>query len=171
MFIRNYLRFFTMLAAVGGFLCAAHRGIARPQDVAFNTVNLSSTNIGKINITDVKFSGIAIGEVRVQFISDSLVRLELKGPEGFEDRNTFHVVDRSGPTPDWAGLGFDETNGVVDLKTTGYIVRVPMHLVSTADSKAIPHFTDPVSLDGVSVLSTNGDVLYRYDGHLENNHW
>ena len=41
------------------------------------------------------------GNVRVQFLSGSLVRLEVKGPAGFENRNTFHVVNR-----DWPGTGF-----------------------------------------------------------------
>jgi alpha-glucosidase (family GH31 glycosyl hydrolase) len=34
------------------------------------------------------------GDVRVQFLSETLVRLELRGSHGFEDRNTFTVVKR-----------------------------------------------------------------------------
>ena len=41
---------------------------------------------------------ILVGNVRVQLLSDSLLRIELKGPAGFEDRETFHVVNR-----DWPG--------------------------------------------------------------------
>ena len=44
---------------------------------------------------------IVVGKVRVQLLSGSLVRLELRGPEGFENRATFHVVNR-----DWPGTAF-----------------------------------------------------------------
>jgi alpha-glucosidase (family GH31 glycosyl hydrolase) len=95
-----------------------------------------------------------VGNVRVQLLSDSVVRLEVKGPAGFEDRKTFHVVDR-----DWYGpsnVSTQTNSDTVEIRTTGYIVHVPLNATS---------------LDGVTVLSTNGDVLYRYDGKLENNRW
>ena len=38
-----------------------------------------------------------IGRLRIQALSASLVRLELQGPRGFEDRASFHVVERSWP--------------------------------------------------------------------------
>mmetsp|Transcript_100953 Transcript_100953/g.301187 ORF Transcript_100953/g.301187 Transcript_100953/m.301187 type:complete len:811 (-) Transcript_100953:162-2594(-) len=38
-----------------------------------------------------------LGNVRVQALSASLLRIELKGPRGFEDRPTFTVVDRGFP--------------------------------------------------------------------------
>eukprot|EP00929_Paragymnodinium_shiwhaense_P061784 TRINITY_DN30879_c0_g1_i1.p1 TRINITY_DN30879_c0_g1~~TRINITY_DN30879_c0_g1_i1.p1 ORF type:complete len:772 (-),score=157.04 TRINITY_DN30879_c0_g1_i1:278-2593(-) len=37
---------------------------------------------------------IILGETRVQALSPTLLRVELKGPRGFEDRPTFTVVDR-----------------------------------------------------------------------------
>ena len=99
---------------------------------------------------------LVIGNVRIEPISDSLVRLELKGPEGFEDRQTFHIVNHDY----WPGIAWEgerlTNNGVTELRTAGYIVRVPLNATS---------------LDGVTVLSTNGDVLYRYDSKLENNRW
>ena len=66
--------------------------------------------------------GVVTGNVRVQLLSDSLVRIELKGPAGFEDRETFHVVNR-----DWPGTAFAvETNsGVVEIKTANYVVAIP----------------------------------------------
>ncbi len=97
--------------------------------------------------------GMVVGGVRVQLLSDSLVRIELKGPAGFEDRKTFHVVNR-----DWAGTTFAvKTNsGVVEIKTTDYVVAVPQA---------------GVTLDGVRVESAGGHELYSYDGKLENNRW
>lgn len=42
-----------------------------------------------------------MGELRVQLLSPTVVRLEVRGPNGFEDRPTFTVVER-----DWPGVPF-----------------------------------------------------------------
>jgi alpha-glucosidase len=96
---------------------------------------------------------VVVGNVRVQLLSDSLVRLELKGPEGFENRKTFHVVNR-----DWPGAAFSvKTNsGVVEIRAADYSVQVPQNAAS---------------LDGARVLSPDGAELYHYDGNLENSRW
>ena len=39
-------------------------------------------------------SSVTVGDVRVTAISPTVVRVEPKGPQGFEDRTTFTVVDR-----------------------------------------------------------------------------
>src|ERR1043165_3474215 len=70
---------------------------------------------------------IVVGSVRVQCLSKSLVRLEVQGPTGFEDRETFHVVDRN-----WAGVS-SSTNvalGEVRISTPNYLVRVPAGVTS-----------------------------------------
>lgn len=41
------------------------------------------------------------GDIRVQFLSDSLIRLEQRGPRGFEDRPTFTVINRK-----WGGVPY-----------------------------------------------------------------
>ena len=41
-----------------------------------------------------------IGDVRVQPLGPHLVRIEQRGPAGFEDRETFTVVERTGPEVD-----------------------------------------------------------------------
>jgi len=96
---------------------------------------------------------VTTGNVRVQLLSDSLVRLELKGPAGFENRNTFHVVNR-----DWPGTIFSvQTNsGFIEIRAENYFVRVPQN---------------GISLDGIGIFSTAGAELYRYDGKLENGKW
>ena len=96
---------------------------------------------------------IVIGSVRVQLLSDSLARLELKGAEGFEDRNTFHIANRN-----WSGTRFTtETNATeVVIHTTHYVVRVPQNAQS---------------LDGVRVESAAGATLYKYDAGLTNSAW
>src|SRR5580692_11684812 len=72
---------------------------------------------------------VVVGNVRVQLLSGSLVRLELRGPTGFEDRNTFHVLNRN-----WPGIEFS-TNveaGEIVIKTPDYLVHVPENAMSLA---------------------------------------
>jgi len=96
---------------------------------------------------------IVVGKVRVQVLSGSLIRLELRGPEGFENHATFHVINR-----DWPGMAFTTHTdaGNVVIRTANYTVRVPQNANS---------------LDGVRVESSSGQLLYTYDGKLENNQW
>lgn len=98
-------------------------------------------------------SSVITGNVRVQLLSDSLVRLELKGPEGFENRKTFHIVNR-----DWPDAKFEvTTNGsIVEIQTANYTVDVP---------------ENATSLDGVQAKSADGQTLYQYDGVLNNSVW
>jgi Glycosyl hydrolases family 31/PA14 domain/Domain of unknown function (DUF5110)/Domain of unknown function (DUF4968) len=98
-------------------------------------------------------NSVITGNVRVQFLSDSLVRLELKGTEGFEDRPTFHIVNRR-----WPGSKFQvSTNGnTIQIQTANYLVDVPQNANS---------------LDGVQVKSTDGQTLYQYDRALNNSVW
>ena len=96
---------------------------------------------------------VVIGNVRVQLLSDSLVRIELKGPRGFEDRPTFHVVNRAWPGA--ACTAAVEGNEHV-LRTRQYVVRIPQNAVA---------------LDGIRVESADGRTLYAYGGKLENSVW
>jgi hypothetical protein len=51
-------------------------------------------------LANAVFAGESIvGNVRVQALSPTLVRIEQKGQKGFENRNTLTVVNR-----DWAGI-------------------------------------------------------------------
>lgn len=58
------------------------------------------------------------GDLRVQFLSSSLVRIEQKGPKGFEDRPTFTAVGRS-----WTGTPYQKKNRY--LIADGYTVVLP----------------------------------------------
>ncbi len=60
------------------------------------------------------------GDLRVQFLSDSLVRIERKGPKGFEDRSTFTVVGRS-----WSGTPYRKQGD--NLVAKGYTVALNGH--------------------------------------------
>jgi hypothetical protein len=98
-------------------------------------------------------NSIVVGNVRVQLLSASLVRLELRGPAGFEDRNTFHVLDRN-----WPGIKFSTNAEAAEIviKTPDFFVRVPQNAMSLA---------------GVRVESPEGKTLYTYTSKLENSEW
>jgi alpha-glucosidase (family GH31 glycosyl hydrolase) len=104
-------------------------------------------------VSNAEPASFTTGNVRVQFLSGSLVRLEAKGPAGFEDRATFHVINRDG-----SGTVFSvQTNSDgVEIRTENYRVRVPLNAGS---------------LDGVSVMAPDGTRLYQYAGPLENSRW
>lgn len=96
---------------------------------------------------------ILVGNVRVQLLSASLVRLEQCGPSGFEDRSTFHVASRN-----FSGTTYSSNvlSGQVVITASNYVVRLP-----EAAS----------SLSGIEVDSPSGQVLYHFTGVLTNSIW
>jgi alpha-glucosidase (family GH31 glycosyl hydrolase) len=86
-------------------------------------------------------------------LSGSMVRLEVAGNEGFEDRNTFHVVNRN-----WPGTSFASNlvSGMVVITTPNYVVNVPQ---------------GATALNGTCVASPAGQVLYQFNGMLNNSVW
>lgn len=58
------------------------------------------------------------GDLRIQFLAPTLVRIEQKGPKGFEDRPSFTAVGRS-----WTGVPFKKQG--LNLVTAGYTVVIP----------------------------------------------
>lgn len=98
-------------------------------------------------------NSVIVGSIRVQCLSDSLVRLEVAGPIGFEDRETFHVVNRNWPGTAWAS---NLVSGEVRISTTNYVVRVS------------PGAT---SLSGVSITTPSGQTLFQGGGSLSNSVW
>ncbi|HTQ52491.1 MAG TPA: TIM-barrel domain-containing protein [Candidatus Acidoferrales bacterium] len=109
--------------------------------------------IAQTGIAEPGSADVVVGKVRVQLLSGSLVRLELRGPEGFENRSTFHVVNR-----EWPGTAFATNTdaGNVVIRAANFTVRVPQNAMS---------------LDGAQVEDASGQLLYAYDGKLENNRW
>ncbi|HUJ09088.1 MAG TPA: TIM-barrel domain-containing protein [Verrucomicrobiae bacterium] len=117
------------------------------------SVSLAILSQALIAVGAAPLPNVVSGDVRVQLLSDSLVRLEQKGPSGFEDRATFHVVNRN-----WPGTAFTtHTNSdEIVVSTMNYVIRVPK---------------DAKTLDGIRVESASGQRLYSYDGALENSRW
>eukprot|EP01052_Picozoa_sp_SAG31_P025602 SAG31_NODE_2253_length_6075_cov_2.406459_2_plen_859_part_00 len=79
---------------------------------------------------------VTLGNVRVQALSPTLLRVEPKGPHGFEDRTTFMVTSR-----EWEGINISKrTDG--RLSTAHYDVRIS-------------------STGGIVVTSPAGELLYN----------
>ena len=91
---------------------------------------------------------LEVGRVRVQALSPTLVRLEVKGPKGFEDRSTFHVQERSWPGAPLRRL--ESPQGVV-LRSRHWAVRLPR---------------DAKDLKDLAITDERGAVLYSGDGRL-----
>jgi hypothetical protein len=87
------------------------------------------------------------GDLRIQFLSSTLVRIEQKGPKGFEDRPSFTAVGRS-----WTGVPFKKQGA--NLVTAGYTVSLP---------------AQRDGIKGVKVL-VNGKAVYTV-GDLPKNDW
>jgi len=98
-------------------------------------------------------NSMVTGSVRIQLLSSSAVRLEAAGPEGYEDRPTFHIRNRN-----WPGTAFSSNvvSGQMVIQTAGYTVSVPLNATSLA---------------GASVTSPTGQVLFQYAGTLTNHVW
>ena len=76
-----------------------------------------------------------VGEVRVELLSDSLVRIETKGPKGFENRPSFTVQNRE----NWKDVDFtvSEQNGTVVIRSAKYSGCV-LEKRSTNFMRAVP---------------------------------
>ena len=88
-----------------------------------------------------------IGNVRVQVLSPTVVRLEEQGPEGFEDRETFHIANRD----NWEGTGVtrEDADGSVILHTSAFDITVP---------------ADAQDITGITISDKEGNLLWKYKG-------
>lgn len=86
------------------------------------------------------------GEVRVELLSDSLVRIETRGARGFENRPSFTVEKRSG----WSKVEFtkEKENGYTLISTDEYTVYVPENAASAK---------------GCLIKDKNGNELWRFE--------
>ncbi len=91
---------------------------------------------------------IVSGSVRVQLLSPTVVRVEQRGPHGFDDRKTFVVRNRT-----WPGVRFTSgvEHGAMMCKTAGYTVRVKLNAESLQD---------------VTILSPAGKKLAQFGAKL-----
>jgi len=93
---------------------------------------------------------IKFNNIRVQLLTKSLFRIELKGKEGFENRKTFTVVNR-----EWPGVGFKEEENDNDkiIKTDDYKIIIPSNK----------------TLKGIKIFDKNEKLLLELNGSLPKN--
>ena len=96
-------------------------------------------------------SYVVVGDMRVQLLSESLVRIEKEGPKGFENRSSFTVQKRS-----WDKIDYTQKteNGYVVIETAKYIVYVP----ESAES-----------CEGCYIVAKDGEELWRFDSDTDSN--
>lgn len=87
------------------------------------------------------------GNIRVQVLDEDLLRIEEKGPGGFDDRLTFNVVER-----DWPGARV--------------VVRKDGDAVLLIAPKFRVRVTNTDSAKGLDVQSLVGKSIYRFDGNV-----
>ncbi len=97
-------------------------------------------------------TSIELGKLRVQLLSDRMVRIEVKGPHGFEDRASFTVQKRR---------GYDEVaytsaveNGYTVISTDAYKVYIPENAKTPA---------------GAYITDAKGEVLWDYETNTNSN--
>lgn len=90
--------------------------------------------------------------LRIQTLSDTVVRLEQKGKKGFEDRKTYYVPHRN----DFKRVQSEHTsdNDNFYITTKSYAVKIPK---------------SATSLSGVTVTDKQGNELYSYGGETTPN--
>lgn len=90
------------------------------------------------------------GNIRVQLLNNSLIRLEQKGPNGFEDRKTFTVVNREAVNVDF---NIEEQMDTKVVTTGNVLITIPSEK----------------NLNGTTVKSISGKTLFEYSGKLPPN--
>ena len=87
-----------------------------------------------------------VGNIRIQALSENLIRIEQRGPKGFEDRITFTVIDRK-----WPGdsIKIQEQEKQTILTTSKCRIDVPKN---------------STSIEGILVQLKNGKNQYRFKG-------
>jgi len=96
-------------------------------------------------------AAVTVGDVRIQLLSDTLVRIEQKGEKGFENRESYIVSNRS----NWQNVEFTQSveNDETVISTSEYIVHVP----------------SGAQAEEVYVTDKNGNVSWRFEGMTDTN--
>ena len=96
--------------------------------------------------TETMANNVIVGEMRVELLSDTLVRIEQKGARGFENRPSFTVQKRDG----WEKIDFTQKteNEKVYIQTKEYTVCLPENATSA---------------EGAFITDKNGKTLWRFE--------
>ena len=91
----------------------------------------------RIEIVDSVPSTVIVEDIRIQLLSDTLVRIEAKNDNGFEDRETLIVQNRL----DWEKVDFDavEKTDKTVISTNSFSIHIPLGATSPDDVKIYDH--------------------------------
>lgn len=97
-------------------------------------------------------TSIELDRIRVQLLSDRLVRIEVKGSKGFEDRASFTVQKRRG----WDEVSYtsETVDGFTVISTSAYKVYIPEGAKTPA---------------GCYVTDLEGNTLWNYESNTNSN--
>lgn len=103
-------------------------------------------------VVDEELSEIIEGNVRVQLLSDNLVRIEQKTAEGFEDRASYYVLNRT----DWHSVKYDmhDDGEYLVISTANYTVKIKK---------------DAGDIYDAGVFAPDGSRLWNYAGETSPN--
>ena len=94
----------------------------KKDDTPTNSDEESNTESEQIP-DDIKISEIILGDLRVQLLSETIVRLENVGPQGFEDRPSYIVPNRDNYSE--VNYEIEEYDDCKVIKTSAYLVHIP----------------------------------------------
>ena len=99
-----------------------------------------------VQLANAQSSEAVVGTMRIQCLSKNLIRIEQRGPNGFEDRNTFTVINRN-----WQGeaIKIQEQDSQTVLSTSLCRIELPKNCRS---------------LEGIRIYLQNGKNQYRFSG-------
>ncbi len=137
------LRFKLLATITLAVICALSIGVFTSYRV---TAQGDQSEISQVIVNDT---------VRIQLLSDTLVRAEVKGPKGFEDRASYYVLNRN----DWDKVNYtidtEQEEGVTAIVTDVYTVYVP---------------NNAINLNKVYIKeNSTGEVLWNYMGETTGN--
>ena len=92
------------------------KGKDSPTTTTTQTQKPNDTEKGGVTVVE-------LGNVRIQLLSETIVRIENKGPKGFEDRPSYIVLNRE--NYDKVNYTVEKQNGVTLIKTAKYTVHLP----------------------------------------------
>ena len=97
-------------------------------------------------------TSIELGKIRVQLLSDRIVRIEVKGSKGFEDRPSYTVQKRR----NWEDVSYtsESAGGYTVITTSVYKVYIP-------DNAKTP--------TGCYITDLDGNDLWRYESNTNSN--
>ena len=104
------------------------------------------TGIILIQLASAQSREAVVGNIRIQALSENLIRIEQKGQNGFENRNTFTVVNRI-----WQGetIKTQEQENKTILTTSKCRIELPKNCSS---------------LEGIFIQLMNGKAQYLFKG-------